>query len=152
MAHVLTESTAVAKRYAVYNEQITQEICYRIANGESLSSVCRTDGFPSNFVVWKWRKKHPEFDAAYIEARAAQAEHFADELIDIADDPRNIDHNFSVWSRIRLDQRRWSVERIMRRDSPNPLVVVNNNQQNNVTITSTDPVAVSQEYRKIIDG
>lgn len=151
----MTESTAIAKRSPVgrpiYNEQITQEICYRIANGESLSSVCRSDGFPSNFVVWKWRKKHPEFDAAYIEARAAQAEHFADELIDIADDPRNIDHNFSVWSRIRLDQRRWSVERIMRKDSPNPLVVVNNNQQN-VTITSTDPVAVSQEYRKIIDG
>jgi hypothetical protein len=152
----MTESTAIsiAKKSVpkiAYNEQITQEICYRLANGESLLSICRTEGFPSNFVVWKWRKKHPEFDAAYVEARTAQAEHFADELIDIADDPRNIDSNFNAWSRLRLSERKWSVERIMHKDSPNPLVVVNN-QQNNVTITSTDPVAVSQEYRKIIDG
>ena len=150
MVCVVTESTAITKRYAVYSEQITQEICYRLANGESLSAICRTEGFPSNFVVWSWRRKHPEFDAAYIEARAAQAEHFADELMDIADDPRNIDSNFNAWSRIRLSERKWTVERTMRKDSPNPLVVVNNQQ--NVTITSSDPVAVSQEYRKIIDG
>jgi hypothetical protein len=149
-------TTVATKRYGgrqpMYNAEISAEICDRLAHGESLLSICRTEGFPTFVAVWYWRQKYPEFQEAYAAAREMQAEHFVDEIMDLSDDPRNEDGDHLAWSKERIRSRQWMAARVLKSEFGGASLVVVNNNQNNVTITSTDPVAVSQEYRKIIDG
>jgi hypothetical protein len=63
------------------------EICERLANGESLRSICRDESMPSVPTVTRWLFKFPEFHVQYALARARQAELWADDIIAIADNP-----------------------------------------------------------------
>jgi hypothetical protein len=64
-------------------------ICERIADGESLRSVCEDDGMPDKSTVFRWLGKHAEFRDQYARAREAQADSLFDDILSIADDARN---------------------------------------------------------------
>lgn len=72
-----------------YSEDLVDRICERIANGESLRSICEDDDMPSKTSVFNWLAKHEAFLTKYARAREAQAEALADEMIDIADNGTN---------------------------------------------------------------
>jgi hypothetical protein len=75
-----------------YTEEIGEEICFRLANGESLLSICKDDHLPHRGTVIRWVLGHvsadglEEFRNNYACAREAQYEMIFDECIDIADD------------------------------------------------------------------
>src|SRR5690606_532057 len=83
----MTKKTA--GRPSDYSEALVDAICERIANGESLRSICSDDDMPSKTSVFNWLAKHPEFLTKYARAREVQAEALADEMIDIADNGTN---------------------------------------------------------------
>ena len=56
-----------------------------MARGENLAEICRELGQPSYDIIFDWRRKYPEFAAAYELAREAQADVRHDEIIEIAD-------------------------------------------------------------------
>lgn len=65
------------------------EICLRLAEGEGLVQICRSEHIPSVGTVLKWVfTDHEGFLNRYTRARAMQAELRADELIEIADTPQ----------------------------------------------------------------
>jgi hypothetical protein len=68
-----------------YNLELTDIICARIAAGESLVSICRTDDMPSCVTVYAWLRKHEDFLNRYACAREDQADTLSDQIIDIAD-------------------------------------------------------------------
>ena len=80
-----------AGRPTTYSDKVANSICDRIADGESLRSICGDDAMPSKSTVFEWlaNDAHVEFRTKYARAREAQADALFDEMIDIADDGRN---------------------------------------------------------------
>lgn len=77
-------------RPSSYSEAIADEICDRIANGESLVRVCADQHMPSTSVVFKWLGDDARADFAdrYARAREAQADFMAQEILHIANTPQ----------------------------------------------------------------
>lgn len=78
-----------AGRPTDYSEELTDTICERIADGESLRTICSDDDMPNKSTVLRWLAKHQEFATKYAHARDAQADVFVDEMTDIADNGSN---------------------------------------------------------------
>lgn len=72
-----------------YNETVAAAICERIADGESLRSICADDSMPAKSSVFKWLSEHQSFSDQYARARETQADAIFDEILDIADDGTN---------------------------------------------------------------
>jgi hypothetical protein len=74
-----------------YSDELVAAICERIADGESLRSICEDDDMPSKSTVFAWLsdQEHSGFRTKYAHAREAQADSIFDEMLDIADDGRN---------------------------------------------------------------
>lgn len=111
-------------RPPVYGEEKRAAICERIANGESLTAICKDDGFPAKNVVLDWLFNEPEFATQYARAREAQAEHYLDEIIQIADDsvldteinPESgnevTNHDVIQRAKLRVDTRKWAMSKL----------------------------------------
>lgn len=78
-------------RPSTYTEEKVAIICDRIANGESLRSICDDENMPGLRTVFEWLadEKHSAFRTRYARAREVQADSLFDEMLDIADDGRN---------------------------------------------------------------
>lgn len=75
-------------RSSEYTQEIADAICERLADGESLRSICSGEGMPSRMTVFRWLSD-PErvaFRDQYARAREEQAEFYAESIIDIADE------------------------------------------------------------------
>lgn len=66
-----------------YSEALTDTICERIGNGESLRRVCAAKDMPDRTTVLRWLHSHPEFAAKYARAREDQAENEHDKMAEI---------------------------------------------------------------------
>lgn len=78
-----------AGRPTDYTQETADIICERLADGESLRTICDDEGMPARSTVFRWLSLHKEFSDQYARAKEVQAEVLADELISIADDGRN---------------------------------------------------------------
>ena len=78
-----------AGRPSDYTDAIADTICERLADGESLRSICSEDEMPDKSTVMRWLNKHEAFCDQYARAREVQADSLFDEILDIADDGSN---------------------------------------------------------------
>lgn len=78
-----------AGRPTDYTQETADIICERLADGESLRTICDDADMPARSTVFRWLSLHKEFSDQYARAKEVQAEVLADELISIADDGRN---------------------------------------------------------------
>lgn len=104
-----------------FTQEVADEICERIADGESLRSICSEDRMPNKSTVFKWLGAFSAFSDQYARARETQADTLFDEVLLIADDGRNdwMERNGAEspgWqlngehlqrSRLRVDARKW---------------------------------------------
>jgi len=109
----------------MYTPELGEEICDWIAEGNSLTSYCKQPNTPSKVTVMRWllNDKHDGFVNQYARAREAQAELFADQIIDIADGDEHdtiitedgIQKNREVIerSRIKIDARKWVAAKLL---------------------------------------
>jgi len=96
----------------IYTERLAQEICYRIAEGQSLRRIAEDPEMPARITIWDWVIKDREgFASMFHEARQVQAEGFIDEILEIADD-RSGD---TMRDRLRVDTRKWYASKIIPR-------------------------------------
>ena len=94
-------------RPSKFTEEITAELCRRIASGRSLRSVCGDPDMPNIDTVREWRLADAEFSAQYARAREARAEVLADEIIDIADSAED-----AQLARLQVDARKWAASKL----------------------------------------
>lgn len=103
--------------------RIKLTICERIADGESLRSICDAEGMPATSTVFLWLTQDDAFAEQYARAREAQADALFDDILTIADDGRNdwmerknADGQDIGWqengealrrSQLRIDARKW---------------------------------------------
>ena len=76
-------------RPSKYTDALAAEICDRLANGETLTSICTDDHMPERRTVLRWKVDIEGFSSRYARAREEQRELWQDEMLDMADDGRN---------------------------------------------------------------
>lgn len=116
-----------AGRPSDYSRETTTAICVRLGLGESLREICRDENMPTKTTVMRWLAQHAEFRDQYASAREAQADYYAEEIVEIADDGTNDwmerqrgdgssdeVENKEVLnrSRLRVDTRKWLMARM----------------------------------------
>ena len=97
-------------RPSLYTEEIAEEICERMVQGESLRIICERDGMPAESTIFKWllKAQHPEFVEKYAHAREVQAHQMFEETREIVDSEPD-----PVRARVRFDQRRWAAGQLL---------------------------------------
>lgn len=94
-------------RLTTFSDEVANEICERIACGESLASVCRSEDMPPMRTVMGWLRVYPEFRQHYARARAEQGESDADAVADIRQ--RMLDGEIDPQAaRVAIDSLKWS--------------------------------------------
>lgn len=111
-----------------FDQGIASEICARIAEGESVRSICKDPRLPVMSTVFKWLNEQPTFSEQYARAKEIQLERMAEEILDISDDSSNdwmeratrsgdvetvVDHEHVTRSRLRVDSRKWLLSKLM---------------------------------------
>jgi hypothetical protein len=93
--------------------EIVDEICRRIAAGESLRSICRDDHTPaiSTVTMWIVDGTQPEFVDKYTKAREAAGYLHADRVQDIVNGLEQEAIKPQA-ARVMLDAYKWSAERM----------------------------------------
>lgn len=133
-----------------YNEDVASTICARMAEGESLRSICRDPSMPALSSVFLWVSKHSEFSEQYKLAMAARADAMFEEMFDIADDGQNdwmeiqdkegdcigwkMNGEHVQRSRLRIDTRKWALSKMMPKKYGDKTEAVELNDDNEITI------------------
>jgi hypothetical protein len=92
-----------------YTPELADLICTRISEGESLRSICKDPGMPTEGTVRGWAlRNHDGFEVKYRQARLLQLDAWADAIVDIADDPSRDPRDRQV----RVDTRKWLMSKI----------------------------------------
>lgn len=73
-------------RPSEYSQTVAEAITERIADGESLRSICSDEAMPAKSTVFKWLSQQKAFADQYARAREEQAETLASEIVAIADE------------------------------------------------------------------
>ena len=109
-----------------YTPETAAAICARIADGQSLREIARAEGMPDKSTILRWLDAHAEFRDQYARAREAQADHFAEEILEISDDGTNdwmrrqqgedtvevANHEHISRSKLRVDARKWLMSKM----------------------------------------
>lgn len=108
-------------RPSEYTAEKADAICARIAEGESIRTICRDEDMPAKSTVFKWLRDIRGFSDQYARAKEQQADAIFEDILDIADDARNDwmerrGDEDAGWmangehiqrSRLRIDARKW---------------------------------------------
>ena len=89
-----------------FTQELADTICERMANGESLRSICREIGLlPSTVIMWMNHNK--AFFEQYAQARQKQADSYADMILDEAFNS----HDAQI-GRLRVDALKWVASKL----------------------------------------
>jgi len=107
-------------RPSSFTEALANEICDRLATGESLVSICRDEHMPHRQCIFVWLKdpRRRAFADTYAHAREAGYERWAEEIIDIGDanytaPDGTVDNGAVQQARLRSDNRKWLLAKLL---------------------------------------
>lgn len=135
-------------RPSAYTEELANQICERLAEGESLRQILRDEGMPSISMLFRWLNDRKSFRDQYEHARDIQADVMADEITDIADDGSNdwmeretekgrvsrvVDHEHVQRSRLRVDTRKWIASKLKPKKYGDKLEIDNKSSLDDLT-------------------
>ena len=99
-------------RPSAHTPEIADEICHRIAGGESLRSVCREEHMPAFSTVLLWVVHDREgFSDQYHASREAAGYAHADEALELRNELRAGDLDPAT-AKVILDALKWGAERM----------------------------------------
>ena len=124
----MSDSDRPVGRPSDFSRELADLICERIADGESLRSICLEDAMPNKATVFRWLAKNSVFCDQYARAREVQADLYFDEIMDIADDGSNdwikrtgrdgqpfwVENGEAMRrSQLRVDARKWVIVKML---------------------------------------
>lgn len=139
-----------AGRPSIYTEELGKEICRRISLGESLRSIEKSDDMPAATTVYYWLldEDKSDFLKHYERARETQAQHFFEELDELAEravndiqgDDRSDNARVSA-RKLQIDTLKWRLSKMIPKkygdkvdvtsgNKPLPLLYVLHNEGN----------------------
>lgn len=88
------------------------EILRRVAAGESTTAILQS--LPLSWTAWcAWIDADDSLNERYVRAKEARAEHFAQEIIEIADESIGMDAAGVQACKLRVDTRKWVASKIL---------------------------------------
>ncbi len=147
-----------------YSEDKAQKILELLMSGVSLNQICKQDDMPSRTTLYNWLAdaRYSEFLNKYRHAREIQAEHYFDEMMDIADNSLNdwveretkngqvitvLDHEHVQRSKLRIDTRKFVCAKLNPKKYGEASATVNI-EANSVSIKPSDVDNLSIEDAK----
>jgi len=114
-------------RNNTFSRAKAEEICLRLAEGEALRSICRSEGMPRESTVRGWALQDLHgFAAQYARARELGYHAMADEIIDISNTPqigkktKTTEDGVEVTEgdmiehrRLQVDARKWYLSKVL---------------------------------------
>lgn len=89
-------------------QEIMATVCARMAQGEPLSRICENDpDLPHRTTIMEWVYKDDDLADKYARAREAQADYYADEIVQISDTEEDPNR-----ARVRIDARKWTAGKL----------------------------------------
>lgn len=113
-----------------FSAKLAEEICNRVAGGETLSEICRRKGpgVLNRKTIIQWFVRYPDFNHAYMRAFVTRLSHASDEIISIAEDGTNdfierlkedgaktliFNREHVERSKMRIDARKWLMTKLL---------------------------------------
>ncbi|HEZ0613234.1 TPA: hypothetical protein WGQ07_000402 [Neisseria meningitidis] len=98
-------------RPSKFSQDLAENICEQIAHGKSLRAICAEDDMPSATTVFKWLNENQDFSEQYARARDRQADHYFEEIVEIADSVE-ADSAAVAKARLQVDARKWTLSKL----------------------------------------
>lgn len=111
-----------------YSDELAREVCRLLGEGQTLREICRREEMPSASTVREWVVDDRDgFAERYARARRLQAEYWADEIVEVAEDGRNdwtlrqrkdgdpepvLDREHVQRSALRVDTKKWLLAKL----------------------------------------
>jgi hypothetical protein len=73
---------------STFSQALFDRICESMADGKSLREICKAKDMPNRRTVLRWIENDEKLAAQYSEAMNARADHYFDEILEIADKVR----------------------------------------------------------------
>ena len=114
-------------RPSSFTQEAADIICVRLADGESLRTICLDGDMPDRMTVAKWLSdpERVDFLSQYARAREAQADFHAESIIEISDESETtvkrddvglvsvvFDATAVARNRLRVDARKWYASKL----------------------------------------
>lgn len=114
-------------RPSIYTQELADRICHKLAEGNSLRTVCKGEGMPDISTIFNWFRTAPGFVQQYARAKEESADAMVEEMLDIADNGENdtyvrkdeegnaiegVNHDHINRSRLRVDVRKWAASKL----------------------------------------
>lgn len=135
-----------------YTDALADEVCERLANGETATAICRDPRMPKWATLKRWEREDEDFARRYEVARKQCCEYHTDEIVEIADNAVNdyvmradgkrvFDRESFERSRLRVDARKWNASKILRHTY---------GDKSEVDVRTPDGVTVRNEERNAL--
>jgi len=140
----------------MYSEELAEEICDRLARGESLFAICKDPGMPSEAGVRKWVETRPDFGARYTHAREFGFDSIAEQVMALSDQdfvgPDGFVDNGKVQAaRLQTDSRRWFLSKLMPKRYGDKITTEVTGEDGGALITRIELVPVAARPRAMIE-
>lgn len=132
----------MAGRPSDYTQDIADEICEKLAYGQSLRSICEgSDSLPSARTVFRWLREHEEFCQQYARAKEESADSMVDDIVRIADN----EEEDAQSRRVKIDARKWVASKLKPKKYGDKV-------HTEVTGADGGPIAVAWEVQPVVSG
>ncbi|MDO4250880.1 MAG: hypothetical protein Q4C68_05150 [Moraxella sp.] len=105
----MTDKTPKMGRPTIFSKELISEFLYRISLGRSVASVCTDKDMPHRSTIYEWLAKNADFADRYARASEQRADHYFDEMLDIAD---NAPTEEIQKAKLQIDTRKWVLARM----------------------------------------
>ena len=138
-------------------KKVTDEICHRIAGGESLRGICSSEDMPNKATVLLWVVNGREIEGTdilfcdqYHASREAAGYSHADEALDLRHELRTgeIDPHTA---KVILDALKWGAERMAPKNHSARQEIDHRSGDRSMSPATVDPATVEALARKLVD-
>jgi hypothetical protein len=133
MSEEVTKEKKKTGRPTIYTQAIADEICERLAHGETLRKMVLDEHMPPAGTIYRWLDSNESFRDQYARARVRQADYYAEMIIDESFGA----HDASI-GRLRMDALKWASSKIAPKKYGDKIELESNNNQN-LTISFNIP-------------
>jgi hypothetical protein len=139
-----------------YQAETFNTMLERIADGESVKSICEEDGMPSQQTFYRWIRENAEQCEKYTRAKEFWADAQLEEIVNISDESTNdiifneqgkpiINGDAIQRARLRIDTRKWCMGRLNPKKYGDKMAVGNADDKPFETKDVTDPAEASRK-------
>lgn len=95
----------------MYSPELADLICGLLAEGKSLTFICKADQMPALRTVFQWLRIHDQFAHNYARAKVESADALFEDILDTANDvyTGKLDPNAG---RVVIDAKKWAASKL----------------------------------------